>query len=175
MTVLLVWRMYILIGETLMNESRLTTRFWLTALSATLGLCVLYPYLLDKGLDAAGLMWRIDRRAQFGESFGALTSLLSGLACILITWALYLQRQELRAQQMHLKYANQVLEEQVNADRDQSYLQGLAALSRFHQKRAEMLERKGDSHGSEREWDEAMRHKHLLAEKIEKLSMKHRL
>jgi hypothetical protein len=55
--------MYILIGETLMNESRLTTRFWLTALSATLGLCVLYPYLLDKGLDAAGLMWRIDRRA----------------------------------------------------------------------------------------------------------------
>ena len=77
--------------------------------------------------------------------------------------------------QFHLKHANQALEEQVNAGRDQTYLQGLAALSQFHQNRAEMLERKGDSNGSEREWEEAMRHKQLLADKVEKLSMKHRL
>ena len=76
---------------------------------------------------------------------------------------------------MHLKHANHALEEQVNAGRDQTYLQGLAALSQFHQNRAEMLERKGDSHGSEREWEEAMRHKQLLADKAEKLSMKHRI
>lgn len=158
-----------------MNESRLNTRFWVIAFFATMGLCIFYPYLLDKSLDAAGLVWRIDRRAQFGESFGALTAMFAGWACVLITWSLYLQREELRTQQMHLKHTNQVLEEQVNTGRDQSYLQGLAALSQFHQKRAEMLERKGDAHGSEREWDEAMRHQHSLAEKIEKLSMKHRL
>lgn len=158
-----------------MNESNLSTRFWITTLIATVGLCALFPFLLDKGLDAAGLMWRIDRRAQFGDTFGAMTALFTGLACVLITWTLYLQRQELREQQVHLNHANQILEEQVNTERTQSYIEGLAALSQFHQKRAEMLERKGDTHGCEHEWDEALRHKQQLADKIEKLSMTHRL
>ena len=81
-----------------MNDSSLNTRFWLIAFVATLGFCAFYPYLLDKGLDTAGLMWRIDRRVQFGDSFGALTAMFTGLACILITWSLYLQREELREQ-----------------------------------------------------------------------------
>ena len=157
------------------ESSKLQPRFWITVLVIAAVLWGLYPYLLDKSLDHFGLNWRVDRRGQFGDSFGPLSALFTAWACILITWVLYLQRQELRLHQEQLIRMNEVLEDQARSEKDSGFIEGLAALAQYHQKRAEDLERKGDTHGSERESDEAQRRKQQLAEHLDKLAMKHRL
>ncbi|MDC0325486.1 hypothetical protein OAM01_01895 [bacterium] len=157
------------------ESSKLQPRFWITVLVVAAALWGLYPYLLDKSLDHFGLNWRVDRRGQFGDSFGPLSALFTAWACILITWVLYLQRQELRMHQAELMHMNEVLEDHARSEKDSGYITGLAALAQYHQKRATELEGKGDKHGSEHESDEAQRRKQQLAEYLDKLAMKHRL
>ncbi len=157
------------------DSSKLQPRFWITILVLAAALWGAYPYLLDKALDHFGLNWRVDRRGQFGDSFAPLIALFTAWACILISWVLYLQRNELKLHQQQLIRMNDILEDQARSELDGGYINGLASLARYHQKRSEELERKGDVHGSEHESDEAQRRRQQLAEHLDKLAMKHRL
>ena len=153
---------------------KLHTNFWLILMAVAMGLWIMYPYFLDLAFDYMGLTWRIDRRAQFGESFGALSALFTAWACILITWVLYLQRHEMRTHQATLNQMNEVLEEQTRAGRENAYIEGLGSLAHFHQQKAELLERRGDTHGSEHEWEEAQRRKQQLSDHLDRMNREQR-
>ena len=52
----------------------------------------------------------VERRGQFGDSFGSLNALFSGLAFLGVIYAIRLQSRELKAQQKELKFQREELE-----------------------------------------------------------------
>ena len=79
--------------------------------------------------------WGMEQRGQFGDMFGAVNSLFSGLAFAGVVIAIYMQSQELGLQRKELKLAREAQEKSEQALRAQveqmqktAELQALAAL-----------------------------------------------
>lgn len=69
----------------------------------------------------------LEQRGQFGDSYGTINALFSGLALTLVAWSVFLQRRDLQATLQELQRSAQaqeesksVLESQVRATREQS-------------------------------------------------------
>ena len=121
------------------KQDRDPPAFWILALIVLL---VVIAYFLI----SAWLFPSIEIRGQFGDSFGAVNALFSGLAFAGLISALFLQRNELQLQRDELRLTRHELAAQSAAQKEQAdtalkaaAINALAALLPLHIKRLDAL------------------------------------
>ena len=121
------------------NQDRNPPAFWILALIV---LVVVIAYLAI----STWLLPNIEVRGQFGDSFGAVNALFSGLAFAGLISALFLQRSELQLQRDELRLTRNELAAQSAAQKEQANtalkaaaINALAALLPLHIKRLDAL------------------------------------
>ena len=76
-----------------------------SSLYVVLGLVLIYSLLLICGFPIIGKI-ELEKSGLFGDSFGVLTSLFSGLAFAGLIWTILLQREDLNRQRNEFKKSN---------------------------------------------------------------------
>ena len=121
------------------DQDRKPPAFWMLAV-AVLFVVILYFSL------SYWLIPNLESRGQFGDSFGAVNALFSGLAFAGLIYALYLQRTELQLQRDELRLTREELSaqsvaqrEHANTARDAAAINALAVILPIHIKRLDAL------------------------------------
>lgn len=112
------------------NEKLSTNSIALIMISVAVSIVLAYAaFIIWKTWPISG--WSVGQSGVFGDSFGIITALFSGLAFAGLIWAILLQRDDLRLQKVELALTREVLKDQKEQLRKQNETMGHRDVHKF--------------------------------------------